>query len=86
MARSLSNLVDNLAERNHNIKCKYENDFKKCVTYGVKYSDCECYLEYTNIKDDLILYKWLCCNGIIKNKFVEKNKYEFSKHLLRKSV
>ena len=86
MARSLSNLVDNLAERNHNIKYKYENDFKKCVTYGVKYNDCECYLEYTNIKDDLILYKWLCCNGIIKNKFVANNKYEFSKHLLRKSV
>ena len=81
MARSLSNLVDNLAERNHNIKCKYENDFKKCVTYGVKYNNCEWCLEYTNIKDDLILYKWLCCNGIIKNKFGENNKYKFSNHL-----
>ena len=34
---------------------------KKSKTSGIKYKDCECCLEYTNIKDDLILYKCLCC-------------------------
>ena len=38
---TLSNLVDNLVERIHKIKCKYGHD-----------KDFECLLEYTN--DDLI--------------------------------
>ena len=53
MASSLSNLVDNLAEKIHKIKCKYGHN-KKHETCGIKYKDCECYLEYTNFKDDLI--------------------------------
>ena len=27
---------------------------KKCETYGIKYKVCDCFLEYTNFKDDLI--------------------------------
>ena len=37
MATSILNLVNNLAEGNHRIKCKYEHDNKKCETCGVKY-------------------------------------------------
>ena len=62
MVSSLSNLFDNLSERIHKIKCKYRYYNKKCKTSAIKYKDCECCLEYTNIKDDLILYKCLCFN------------------------
>ena len=62
MASSLSNLVNNLAKGIHKIKCKYGHDNKKCKTYGIKYKDCECCLEYTRTKNDLIEYKCLYCN------------------------
>ena len=62
MVSSLSNLFDNLSERIHKIKCKYRYYNKKCKSSAIKYKDCECCLEYTNIKDDLILYKCLCFN------------------------
>ena len=61
MASSLLYLVNNLAEGIHKIKCKYGRDNKKCETCGTKHKDCECCLEYTNIKDDLIEYKYLSC-------------------------
>ena len=41
MATLLSNLVDNLTERIHKIKCK----------------DCNCFLEYKSVKDNLIKHK-----------------------------
>ena len=50
MASSLSNLVNNLADGTHKIKCKYGYDNKKCETGGIKYKDCECCLEYTNVR------------------------------------
>ena len=59
MASSLSNLVNNLAEVIHQIKCKYGHDNKKCETCSIKYKDGECYLEYTNVKNNLIEYKCL---------------------------
>ena len=62
MASSLSSLVGNLAEGIHKIKCKYEHDNKKCQKCGTECKDCECCLEYTNVKDDLIECKCLCCN------------------------
>ena len=34
----------------------------KCETCRIKYKDCECCLEYTIVKDDLIEYKCFCCN------------------------
>ena len=58
MASSLSNRLDNLAEGVHNIKCK---------EYG-------CFLEYENVKDDLIEYKCLSCNKDHSNKLGEKFK------------
>ena len=36
MESSLSNLVNNLSERLHRIKCKYEHDVKKYETYKIE--------------------------------------------------
>ena len=44
MASSLSNLVNNLAEGTHKIKCKYKHENKKFEECGIKYKNCECYL------------------------------------------
>ena len=46
MTSSLSNLVDNLAEKIYKIKCKV----------------CDCFLEYESVKDNLAKYKCLSCN------------------------
>ena len=59
MASSLSSLVNYLSEGFHRIKCKLGHDYKKCETYGIKYKNCDSFLEYTNFKDDLIEYKCL---------------------------
>ena len=56
MASSLSNLVDNLAEGIHKIKCK----------------DCDCFLEFESVKDNLIEYKFLYCNKYYSNILDEK--------------
>ena len=61
MASSLSNLVDNLAERIHKIKCK----------------DCDCFLEYESVKSNLTKYKCLSCNKDYSNKLDEKLKKQF---------
>ena len=37
MTSTLSNLVNNLLECIHRIKCKYRHDNKKCQTCGIKY-------------------------------------------------
>ena len=59
MTSSLSNLVNNLAEGFHTIKCKYEQDDKKYETCGIKYKDWNWFLEYTSFKLNLIEYKCL---------------------------
>ena len=69
----------------------------KCETWRNKCKYCDCFLEYTNFKDDLIEYK--CCNKNYQHKFDKKlkerffNTYKFSNHdnskfilLLRKNV
>ena len=56
MASSLLNLVDNLTEVSHKIKCK----------------DCDCFLEYENTKDNLNKYKYLSCNKGYSNKLDEE--------------
>ena len=61
MASSLSNLVDNLAERIDKIKCK----------------DCDYFLEYESVKDNLIKYIFLSCNKNYSNKLDEKLKNRF---------
>ena len=54
MTSSLSNLVNNIAEKINRTKCKYEHDNKKCETCRIKYKKCESFLEYTNLIDHLI--------------------------------
>ena len=61
MASSLSNLVDNLTEGIHKIKCK----------------DCDCFLEYESVKDNLIKCKCLSCNRDCSYNFDEKLKKKF---------
>ena len=45
MASSLLNLVNNLSEGIHKIKCKYGHNNRKCETCGIKYKYCDCFLE-----------------------------------------
>ena len=72
MASFLSNLVNNLSEVISRVKCKYGHDYKKCQTCGIKCKYCDCFLEYTHFKDDLIEYKCLCCKKNYQQKF-DKN-------------
>ena len=77
MASSLTNLVNNLSKIIHRIKCKFGHDDKKCKTCGIKYKYCDCFLEYTNFKDDFIEYKCLHCNKHYQHKFDENLKEPF---------
>ena len=43
----------------------------------IKYKNCECFLEYTNFKDNLIKYTCLCCNKNNEKKFDENSKKQF---------
>ena len=54
MASSLSNLINNLSEGIHRMKCKYRDNDKKCETCVIQYKHSDCFLEYTIFKDDLI--------------------------------
>ena len=74
MARSLPNLVNNLSEGIHRIKCKYQHNDKKCETCRINYKYCHCFLEYANLKDDLIEYKCLRRNKNYQHKFNGKLK------------
>ena len=66
------------------------NDNKKCESCGIKYKDCECFLEYTSFKDNSIAYKCLSCNKnhqkrfdeYLKKRFV--NAYKFCNHEINK--
>ena len=58
---SLSNLVDNLAEGIHIIKCK----------------DCDYFLEYKIVKNNLIKYEFLSYNKDYSNKIDEELKNQF---------
>ena len=55
MASSLSNLVNNFSEGIHRIKCKSERDDTKCETCGIRYKYSDCFLQYTNFKDEFKL-------------------------------
>ena len=73
MASSLSNPVDNLAERIYKLKYKMNTliEKEKRVELNTKYKNFECYLKYTNVKDDLIKYKCLCCRSNYYKRFDE---------------
>ena len=76
MATSLSNLVNNLTERIHKIKCNY----------------CDCFLEYESVKDNLLKHKCLSCNKDFSNKIDEelkkrfKNTFKFSNKDINKFI
>ena len=71
IASSLSNLVNNPSEGIYRIKCKYGHDDKKCEKFGISNEVCDCFLEYTNLKDDLIENICLCCNKNYQEKEVQ---------------
>ena len=75
MANSLSNLVNNLSEEIHRIKCQFRHADKKWC--GIKYKYCDSFLEYTNFKNDLIEHKCLHCNESYQPEFDEKLKEQF---------
>ena len=77
LVSSLSNIADSLTEIIHEIWCKYGQE-NKSEEYGVKYKDCECYLEYINVKYDLLIYKCSFCNRNYQKKFDEDFKKRFS--------
>ena len=58
---------------------------KKCETCKITWEICDCFLEHTNVKDDLIDYKCLCHNNY-QQKFDKKlkewflNAYSYSNH------
>ena len=54
MASSSLNLVNNLFEGIHKIKCKWEHDDKKYENCRMKYKYCTYFFEYADFKDDLI--------------------------------
>ena len=62
MTSSWSNLVNNSPEIIHKNKCKFGHNNKNCKTCGTKYKNYEYCLEYTNIDNNLMEYKGLCCN------------------------
>ena len=77
MTSSLSNLVDNLADEIHKVKCK----------------DSDCFFEYENVKDNLIEYKCFSCSRdysrrLIKNKIKKaiSNTFKFSNNDINKFI
>ena len=64
MGSSLSNLLDELTQRIPKIKGKYRHDNKKCGISRTKYNYYNCYLEYINVKNDLLVCK--CSHHIMK--------------------
>ena len=67
MASSLSNLINNLFEGIHKINCKFGHKDNKCEICRIKFRNCDCFLEYTNFKDDFIEYNCLYLKVICKN-------------------
>ena len=62
MASSLANLVNNLSEGIHKIKCRYRQVSIKYEVFRITYDACNCFLEYTNFKGYLMKYKCLSSN------------------------
>ena len=76
VASSLSNLVNNLGERIHKLKCE----------------DCDCFLEYESAKGILTKYRCLSCNKNYSNKLDEefkkrfRNTFKFCNNNFKKSI
>ena len=72
MTSSLSNLLNNLAERIHKIKFKYEHYDKNCKTCRIKYKDHKRFLNTETLKLSIILILIYNFNNLIKyNKMVK---------------
>ena len=79
-------LLNEFIELNVN---KYGHDNAKYETPGVKYKNCESFLEYTNFKNSLIKYKCLCCYENYQKNFDEnlkKGLYNIHKFLTMISI
>ena len=59
MARSLSNLVNNLAEEIHKIKCKHRHDDKRSKPAELNKNIAPVFLKYTNFKADVVEHNFL---------------------------
>ena len=68
---SFSHLVNNRSERINEVKCEYGQDDKQCQTFRIKSECCNCFLQYTGLKDDLIEYKCLYLKKNYKKSAVE---------------
>ena len=77
MTISLSNLVNNLSEGIHKIKCTFGLDGKKHEIFGTSYKVCNCFLECISFKDDLIEYKCLYVVTKIINKSLMKSQRNY---------
>ena len=92
MASSLSNLLNNLSGGIDKIKCNCGHNDNKCKTCIIKYKYCNCFLEYTNFKYDLIECKCLWCDKNYQQRFDEKlkerffNTYTFCSHGINKFI
>ena len=69
MASSSSNFVNELAKGINKMLYKNRYNNKNCKTCRIKYKDCGCWLEYSNITDILIEYRCLCYNKNCQNIF-----------------
>ena len=63
-------ILKEFVELNINMNMK----IKKSESCGINYEYYDCFLEYTNFKDDLIKYRCLFCNMNCQRKFDEKLK------------
>ena len=76
LASTLLNLLGNLAEVIHEIKCKHF----------------DCFIQYQSFKDDLVNYKCLSCNKDYSNKLDKelkkkfKNIFKFSNNDINKLI
>ena len=77
MASSLSNLVNNLSEGIHKIKYKYGHEDKNVKLAELNLNIANCFLEKTNLKDELTECNCLCCNKNYQQKFDENSKKRF---------
>ena len=66
--------------QNEFIKINVNTDMatEKCKTCGIKYKDCDCFLEFTNLSDNLKKYKHIyVITRIVKKKFNENLRKNF---------
>ena len=62
------------------LKCGYKHDDERCEICRMTHKYCDCFLEYTNFKDDLVEYKCLCCNKNYQKKFMKSSKNDLLIH------